>query len=125
MPRTERTSCGSIGPLMIDVERVASAHALAFLHVDVHGTRHRILVASAFVGLDDDAAHALDHRTVMHRSLNLGDDSLVARVAGFEQLDDPRQTAGNEGPAPHPTSRKLGSYLSRALQSLHESAGFS
>jgi hypothetical protein len=76
-------------------ERIAGANALAFLHVDVHGARHTVLVAHGFVGLDDDAAHALDHRTVMHRSLNLGDDSLVARMTGFEQLDDARQTAGD------------------------------
>jgi hypothetical protein len=35
---------------MIDVERVAGAHALAFLHVDVHGTRDTVFVARAFVG---------------------------------------------------------------------------
>jgi hypothetical protein len=44
---------------MIDVERIAGANSLAFLHVDVNAARHRILVARAFVGLDDDAAHAL------------------------------------------------------------------
>src|SRR3954468_6454451 len=76
-------------------ERIAGAHALAFLHVDVHGTGNAVLVAGAFVGFDDDAAHALDHRTVMHRALDLGDDSLVARVTGFEELDDARQTAGD------------------------------
>ena len=47
-------------------ERVAGAHALALLHVDVHGARNAVLVARAFVGLDDDAAHALDDRAVMH-----------------------------------------------------------
>ena len=76
-------------------ERIAGAHALAFLHVDVHGTRDAVLVAGAFVGLDDDAAHALDHRAVMHRAVDLGDDGLIARVTGFEQLDDARQTAGD------------------------------
>ena len=53
---------------MIDVERVAGADALAFLHVDVNRARHRVLVARTFVGVDDDAAHAPDHRTVMHRA---------------------------------------------------------
>jgi hypothetical protein len=52
-------------------ERIAGANALAFLHVDVHGTRDAVLVARAFVGVDDDAAHALDHRTVMHRAFYL------------------------------------------------------
>ena len=52
-------------------------------------------MARAFVGLDDDAAHALDHRAVMHRAVDLGDDGLIARVAGFEELDDARQTAGD------------------------------
>ena len=76
-------------------ERVAGAHALHLLHVDVHGARDRVLVARAFVGLDDDAAHAFDDRAVMHGSVDLGDDGLVARVTGFEQLDDARQTAGD------------------------------
>jgi hypothetical protein len=31
----------------------------------------------------------------MHRSLNFGDDSLVARMTRFEKLDDARQTAGD------------------------------
>jgi hypothetical protein len=44
---------------MIDVERVAGTDPLAFLHVDVYGTGNAVLVARAFVGLDDDAAHAL------------------------------------------------------------------
>ena len=33
--------------------------------------------------------------TVMHGSVDLGDDGLVARVTGFEELDDARQTAGD------------------------------
>ena len=41
-------------------ERIAGAHPLALLHVDVHGARDAVLVARALVGLDDDAAHALD-----------------------------------------------------------------
>src|SRR6185369_10047364 len=69
-------------------ERVAGAHALAFLHVNVHGTRNAVLVASAFFGLDDDAAHAFDDRAVMHGAVDFGDDRLVARMARFEQLDD-------------------------------------
>jgi hypothetical protein len=55
-------------------ERVAGAYALAFLHVDVHGTGDAVLVAGALVGLDDDAAQAFDDRTVVHRSVDLGDD---------------------------------------------------
>ena len=76
-------------------ERVAGAHALHLLHVDVHGAGDAVLVAGAFVGLDDDAAHALDDGSVMHGSIDLGDDGLVARVPGFEELDDARQTAGD------------------------------
>jgi hypothetical protein len=61
-------------------ERIAGADALAFLHVDVHGAGNAVLVASAFVGLDDDAAHALDHRTVMHCAF---DSKEVISVAHF------------------------------------------
>jgi len=31
----------------------------------------------------------------MHRAFHFRNNSLVARVAGFEQLDDARQTAGD------------------------------
>src|SRR5712692_3577058 len=76
-------------------ERIARPHTLPFLHVDVHRSRHRILVARALVGLHDDAAHALDHRAVMHGPVDLGDDGLVARMPRFEQLHHPRKTAGD------------------------------
>ena len=52
-------------------------------------------MARAFVRLDDDRAHALDRRTVMHRSFDFGDDIPIARMPCFEQLDDARQTAGD------------------------------
>ena len=52
-------------------------------------------MAGAFVGLDDDAAHTLDDRAVMHGSIDLGDDRFVPRVTRFEELDDARQTAGD------------------------------
>jgi hypothetical protein len=52
-------------------------------------------VTRAFVRLDDDAAHALDDRAVVHGSVDLGDDGFVARVTGFKQLDDAGQTAGD------------------------------
>jgi hypothetical protein len=52
-------------------------------------------VARSFVHLDDDAAHALDHRSVMHGAVDLGDDRFVPRMARFEQLDDARQTTGD------------------------------
>ena len=55
------------------------AYALAFLHVHVHGTRNAVLVAGALVGLDDDTAQALDHRTAVHRGVSLGDDHLPRR----------------------------------------------
>src|SRR5438045_2767543 len=73
----------------------AGAHALALLHVDVHGAGNAVLVARALVGLDDDAAQALHDRAVMHRTVDLGDDGLLARVARFEQLDDARKTTGD------------------------------
>src|SRR5438105_403459 len=76
-------------------ERIAGAHALALLHVDVHGTRDAVLVASPFFGLDDDAAHAFDDRTVMDDAVDFGDDRLVAGMARFEQLDDAGETAGD------------------------------
>ena len=52
-------------------------------------------MARSFVRLDDDAAHAVVHRSVMHGAVDLGDDRFVTRVTRFEQLDDARQTAGD------------------------------
>jgi hypothetical protein len=40
-------------------------------------SRNAVLVAGTFIGFDDDAAHALDHRTVMH-----GDSTSEMTVAG-------------------------------------------
>src|SRR6185436_1543224 len=78
----------------VDV-RIARAHTLHLLHVHVHGAGNAVLVARTLVGLDDDAAHALHDRAVMHGSVELGDDGLVARMASLEQLDHARQTAGD------------------------------
>ena len=52
-------------------------------------------MACSFVGLDDDAAHTLDDRSVMHGAVDPGDDRSVARMASFEELDDARQTTGD------------------------------
>jgi hypothetical protein len=60
------------------VQRIAGADTLAVLHVDVDGERHGVLVACSFVRLDDDAAYALDHRSVLHGAVDLGDDRFAA-----------------------------------------------
>ena len=71
-------SCGLIGP---SVSGVAGAHALAFLHVDVHALRDQVLALLAVVALDDDLAHALDDLAELDHAVDLGDDRRLLRAA--------------------------------------------
>jgi hypothetical protein len=50
----------------------------------VDWARHQVLVARSFVRLDDDAAHALDHRSVMHGAVDFRDDRFLPRVTRFD-----------------------------------------
>src|SRR3989441_4877735 len=77
-------------------ERVAGAHALPLLDVDVHALGDFVLAALArlFV-FDDDLALALDDLAVAHDAVDFGDDGRLLRAARLEQLDDARQTAGD------------------------------
>jgi hypothetical protein len=52
-------------------------------------------MARSLVGLHDHAPQALDHRAVMHRTVDFGDDRLLPRMSSLEQLDDARQAAGD------------------------------
>ncbi len=76
-------------------QRIARAHALAVLHVDVHTARNRVLprVTAAFVGHDQDLALPLDDAAVLDGAIDLADHRRISRLAGLEQLDHARQTA--------------------------------
>src|SRR5664280_784192 len=74
-------------------QRLASADALAFLHIDVDPTRHLVLFLGAVVGHHVDLALAFGHVAKLHHAIDLADDRGFARLAGFEQFDHARQTA--------------------------------
>ena len=76
-------------------QRIARLHALAFLHVDVDAAGQRVFLLVAVVGDDVDLALALGDFAVLHDAVDLGDHGRFARLAGFEQFDDARQTAGD------------------------------
>ena len=75
-------------------QRLARADALAFLHVDVHAARQRVLSRlAAVLRDDDDLALPLDDAAVLDDAVDLRDDRRLARLARLEQLDHARQTA--------------------------------
>src|SRR5579872_4486940 len=76
-------------------QRLAGAHALAFLHVDVHAARHRVLLLRAVVGHHVDLALALADFAEADQAINFADDRGFARLAGLEQFHHAGQTAGD------------------------------
>ena len=76
-------------------QRLARADALAFLHVDVHAARQRVLarLGARLVGDDDDLPLTLDDAAVLDEAVDFRDDRRLARLARLEELDDARQTA--------------------------------
>ena len=75
-------------------QRLARADAVAFLDVDVHAARQRVLSRLATVLRDDDdLALPLDDAAVPDDAVDLRDDRRLARLARLEQLDHARQTA--------------------------------
>jgi len=57
------------------------------------GTRYS--TGLPFFGLHDDAALGLVVLAELHAAFDLGDDRVILRLAGFEQLGHARQTAGD------------------------------
>src|SRR6185369_15433369 len=74
-------------------KRLASAHALAFLHVDVNATGYGVFALRAVVADHVDLALPLGHFAELDAAIDLADDGGFARLAGFEQFDHARQTA--------------------------------
>src|SRR5262249_14014527 len=76
-------------------ERLASANAITFLHVDVHAARHGVFLLGTVIGGDVDLALTFADLAELHHTIDLADDCGLARLAGFEELDDARQTTGD------------------------------
>ncbi len=76
-------------------QRVAGTKAFAFLHVDVDTARYRVFLLVAIVSRDVDLALTLGNFAEADHTVDLADDGRFARLAGFEQFDHARQTAGD------------------------------
>src|SRR5581483_8390825 len=76
-------------------ECVTGAEAFAFLHVDVDTAWNAVLLFLPVVGRDVDLALTLGDVAEADHAVDLGDDRGIARLAGLEELDDTRQTAGD------------------------------
>ena len=76
-------------------ERVTGTEAFAFLHVDVDTARNAVLLFLTVVGGDVDLALSLGDFAEANDAVDLGDDCRIAGLAGLEELDDARQTAGD------------------------------
>src|SRR6185437_12733413 len=76
-------------------QSIAGAQPLAFLHVDVDAARHGVLLFLAVVRGDVDLALSLGDLAEAHDTVDLGDDCRIAGLAGLEELDHARQTAGD------------------------------
>ena len=76
-------------------QRLARLDALPFLHGDMDAARQRVLLGFAVLGHDDDLSLALGNLPVLHHAVDFADDSSFVGLAGFEQLDHARESAGN------------------------------
>ena len=76
-------------------QRLARAHAVAFADREVLALRDQVLGRIADLGDDEHLALALGVLAEVHDAVDLADDRVVLRLAGFEQLGDARQTAGD------------------------------
>ncbi len=76
-------------------ECIAGTQALAFLHVDVDAARNAVLLFLAVVRGDVDLALTLGDIAEANDAIDLGDDRRIAGLAGLEEFDHARQTAGD------------------------------
>ena len=77
-------------------ERLAGLDVFAFLHVDVDAAGDRVfLLRLAVFAFDVNLAQALADFAVLDDAVDFADDRGVAGLAGFEQLDDARETSGD------------------------------
>src|SRR5215471_554883 len=77
-------------------ERLAGADVLAFLDVDVNAAWDGVFLGGfAIIAFDVDLAHALADFAVTDVTIDLADDRGILGLAGFEEFNDARQTAGD------------------------------
>ncbi len=89
------------GEQVVQVERTinegfAGLDVIAFLNVDVHAARDGIFLGGlAIFAFDVDLAHALGDIAVTDDAVDFADDGGILGLAGFEELDDARETTGD------------------------------
>src|SRR3984957_9498127 len=77
-------------------QSLAGFNVIAFLNVDVNTTRDGIFLGGfAVFGFDENLAHTLDDVTILDVAVDFADDGRVFGLAGFEEFDDARETAGD------------------------------
>src|SRR4029077_15381407 len=77
-------------------ERFTGADVLAFLDVDVDAARDSVFLGGfALIAFDVDLAHALADFAVTDVTIDLADDRGILGLAGLEEFNDARQTAGD------------------------------
>src|SRR5262249_24959508 len=77
-------------------ECLTSANVFAFLNVDVDAARNRIFLGGFPVfAFDVDLAHALGNFAVADDAVDFADDGRILGFAGFKELDNARETAGD------------------------------
>src|ERR1700674_1731751 len=89
------------GEQVVQVERAvnegfARLDVVAFLNVDVDATGNGIFLGGfSIFAFDKNLAHALGDIAILDHTVDFADDSGVLGLAGFKQLDDARETAGD------------------------------
>ena len=80
-------------------QRIPLHHVVALLDADVLALGNqvfpRLAIAVLVGGNDDDPSFGLVVLAELDATVDLADDGVILGFAGFEQLRDPRQTAGN------------------------------
>src|SRR5499427_8839037 len=89
------------GEKVMEVERAVDKgftglDVVAFLNVDVYAARDGVFLGGlAILAFDIDFAHALSDFAVANGAVDFADDGGILGLAGLEQLDDARETAGD------------------------------
>ena len=76
-------------------QRFACAHSVSFSHIDMRSARKRIFAFIAALVFHENFPHAARNFAEMHHAVNFADRCRFFRLAGFKQLHNARQTAGN------------------------------
>src|SRR5216683_2793374 len=89
------------GKQVVEVERaidegLAGFDVVAFLNVDVHASGDGVFLGGlTILAFDVDFAHALGDIAIADAAVDFADDGRILGFAGFKELDNARETAGD------------------------------